>query len=91
MFPMSKACDTVQCLRAWKRNFNFLYTVLIIADRSSSPFFLLNPDVRRMHANVADDNVLLVSSKSDEPQQQRRFELKTPPPKLPLLSSKRPA
>jgi hypothetical protein len=68
-----------------------LWTVIIIADRSSNPFCLLNPDVRRMHTNVADDNVLLVSSKSDEPQQQRRFELKTPPPKLSLLSSKRPA
>ncbi|PNF40207.1 hypothetical protein B7P43_G08257 [Cryptotermes secundus] len=58
-------------------------------DRSSNPFSLLNPDVRRMHTNVADDNVLLVSSNSDEQQQQRRFELKTPPPKLQLLSSKR--
>ncbi|XP_069705050.1 uncharacterized protein [Periplaneta americana] len=61
-------------------------------DRSSNPFSLLNPDVRRMHTNVADDNVLLVSSKNDnEYPQQRKFELKTPPPKLPLLSSKRPA
>ncbi|XP_021913716.1 uncharacterized protein LOC110826909 isoform X2 [Zootermopsis nevadensis] len=58
-------------------------------DRSSNPFSLLNPDVRRLHTDVADDNVLLVSSKSDEHQEQRRFELKTPPPRLPLLSSKR--
>lgn len=63
--------------------------VLIITDRSSNPFSLLNPDVRRLHTDVADDNVLLVSSKSDEHQEQRRFELKTPPPRLPLLSSKR--
>lgn len=67
------------------------YDIIVIADRSSNPFCLLNPDVRRMHTNVADDNVLLVSTKSDEPPQQRRFELKTPPPKLSLLSSKRPA
>jgi hypothetical protein len=64
--------------------------MVIFADRSSNPFSLLNPDIRRMHTSVADDNVLLVSSsKSDEHQQQRRFELKTPPPKLPLLSGKR--
>ncbi|KAJ9582832.1 hypothetical protein L9F63_022828 [Diploptera punctata] len=57
-------------------------------DRSSNPFSLLNADVRRMHSD-ADDNVLLVSSKNDEYPQQRKFELKTPPPKIPLLSAKR--
>jgi hypothetical protein len=71
--------------------YEFQIIVVMIADRGAYSFSLLNPDVRRTHANVADDSVLLVSSNSDEQQQQRRFELKTPPPKLPLLSSKRAA
>nr|CAD7198430.1 unnamed protein product [Timema douglasi] len=37
------------------------------SNRSSNPFLLLNPEVRRVHARNSDDNVHLVSQVEDGP------------------------